>query len=462
MIDISAQTVQISETEASIQQKNKSYKKLGISNLSSSSYFISSDGYGFACGRNDVFQLGVGDANMRYSPTLIKIIKGSQYIKLQTIIPGYQHTIFLTDDSKMYFVGSGSYIPNNIEIPSLINFSKKIIFVACGCSHTMAITEDNMLYGWGTNWYGELGTGSQISSRKPVKCNIPNMIKQVACGANFTIAVSVAGNVFSFGLNTSGQLGVSGVYEPKRLDPVMITSINIPIFAVACGKEHCLALTDDENGYIFSWGCNKDGQLGLGYLQDQCEPRIIENFGKIVSIACGWCHSIALDESGNLYSWGLNTSGQLGFNDESNHKKSPNKIVLPDGAVAESICCGNCHTLVICTDGLIRAWGYNGYGQLGLGDSIKRKNPTVLEKCPGFHFGKYIELTDLNKTINYYFETLSKAIEYDDTDIKTECIDYLTNNYPETLASRRFEKLPTNIQNIIMKKIMHRLLTKKH
>ena len=42
------------------------------------------------------------------------------------------------------------------------------------------------------------------------------------------------------------------------------------LLAVACGDEHCVALSD--TGRLFAWGANKRGQLGVGHTDGVCAP----------------------------------------------------------------------------------------------------------------------------------------------------------------------------------------------
>eukprot|EP01130_Rhizamoeba_saxonica_P007495 TRINITY_DN3031_c2_g2_i2.p1 TRINITY_DN3031_c2_g2~~TRINITY_DN3031_c2_g2_i2.p1 ORF type:complete len:730 (-),score=102.00 TRINITY_DN3031_c2_g2_i2:67-2256(-) len=75
------------------------------------------------------------------------------------------------------------------------------------------------------------------------------------------------------------------------------------------GKQFYVCLTND--GRVYSWGDNKNGQLGLGSIYSNIgTPTEIEGLCNIVSLNCGYCHCIAMSQTGIVYTWGLNSQGQ--------------------------------------------------------------------------------------------------------------------------------------------------------
>jgi len=180
------------------------------------------------------------------------------------------------------------------------------------------------------------------------------------------------GQLFSWGCNLNGQLGnififfflifilrvlFSGYCKynnhiyyvcPTGLNSVDCTE-RVPrmvkvlgtnvIVQIACGVEHSIALTND--GELYAWGSNKEGQLGLGsHTLTEIKPKRISALAAvpIAFIACGGYHTIVISKSGKclycgyrstlcerpcircflagaVFSWGRNTFGQLGLND---------------------------------------------------------------------------------------------------------------------------------------------------
>lgn len=187
--------------------------------------------------------------------------------------------------------------------------------------------------------------------------------------------------LYSFGTNSLGQLGLKSV-DQKKYVPSLIEFGTELIVNISCGRDHALALT--KKGIVYSWGCNNDGQLGLGHLNSKNYPVAIDpKLFVCKSIASGWCHSIILTMDETIYSFGLNSSGQLGIATLS--MSSSPQFVAKESNIKE-IYCGNCHVLTMNGNGIIKVWGYNGYGQLGLGDIISRNIPIPLDTKIKFSF----------------------------------------------------------------------------
>lgn len=123
--------------------------------------------------------------------------------------------------------------------------------------------------------------------------------------------------MFAVKLHLLDSLGTG----PARKDWLPSEIVPLPkppalrVITVACGAAHTLALTDVG---LYSWGCDRLGQLGLGsvggIMRKRCHPTLIEALAKveISSVECGQYHSLALAADGTVYSWGWGVHGQLG------------------------------------------------------------------------------------------------------------------------------------------------------
>ena len=130
----------------------------------------------------------------------------------------------------------------------------------------------------------------------------------------------------------------------------------------------------------------------LGSSQEVAEASTLESDGggdqisqsadgpRILSACAGRSHSAALTEEGELYTWGSNGDGELGQGDYTD-RSSPTLVLYPYGtnppsssaasARYERIACGNRATIAVRRTGEVLAFGRNRYGSLGLldGDS---------------------------------------------------------------------------------------------
>ncbi|KAJ1405033.1 Regulator of chromosome condensation, RCC1 [Sesbania bispinosa] len=190
-----------------------------------------------------------------------------------------------------------------------------IKMVAAGAEHSVAVTEDGDLYGWGWGRYGNLGLGDRNDRLIPEKVTINgDKMVMVACGWRHTISVSSSGGLYTWGWGKYGQLG-HGDFE-DHLVPRKVQALSDKcISQISGGWRHTMALTS--SGQLLGWGWNKFGQIGIGNNFD-CPSPMKVNFPldqKVVQMSCGWRHTIAVTERENVYSWGRGANGQLGHGD---------------------------------------------------------------------------------------------------------------------------------------------------
>ena len=126
------------------------------------------------------------------------------------------------------------------------------------------------------------------------------------------------------------------------------------------GYGHTLALRQD--GTLWAWGQNTNGQLGTGAASiDQPTPAQVGTDTSWRSLALGSAHTLALRQDGTLWSWGYNYFGQLGLGSTTD-QSSPQPV---GSATWQTIAAGYGHTLGLLPDGSLWTWGFNNYGQLG-------------------------------------------------------------------------------------------------
>ena len=101
-----------------------------------------------------------------------------------------------------------------------------------------------------------------------------------------------------------------------------------------------------------------------------------------MTACCGRYHTITLSNDGTLHSFGYNHYGQLGLGN-NNDVSIPSRITtLP------KICqlsCGAKFTLCIDFEGFIWSFGYNNYGQLGTGNTTSFNVPQKILSIPPVH-----------------------------------------------------------------------------
>eukprot|EP00966_Prymnesium_polylepis_P038185 885317-Prymnesium_polylepis.1 len=80
--------------------------------------------------------------------------------------------------------------------------------IACGAAHTAMLTKDGQLYTWGANQHGQCGREGvhQAATPGPVHVLATHRLTAVACGGGHTLALTDQGRLYGFGLNATGQV----------------------------------------------------------------------------------------------------------------------------------------------------------------------------------------------------------------------------------------------------------------
>jgi|GEM_PF-1034439 len=166
---------------------------------------------------------------------------------------------------------------------------------------------------------------------------------------------------------------------------ICLIGLNNVLSTVACWKEisvgqfHSVAIRD--NGTLWAWGQNTNGQLGDGTNINKSYPIQIgeDNDWKVVS--AGGYHTVAIKEDGTLWAWGANNFGQLAILGGSITRYSPVKVDTMHNW--KFVSCGTYHSIALKTDSTLWVWGYNNYGQLGDGTNTQKNTPTqILNTTP--------------------------------------------------------------------------------
>jgi alpha-tubulin suppressor-like RCC1 family protein len=197
-------------------------------------------------------------------------------------------------------------------------------------------------------------------------------VKAIAAGAWHTLFVKADGSLWGMGLDKYGQLwdGRAGAAQAVLGSvftnlPEQIVGGNVT--TIAAGTQHSLFLKSD--GSLWGMGCNFSGQLGIANFTSANLPVLIVP-SNVVSIAAGGYHSLLLKSDGSLWGMGQNSEGQLGDGAYSLFPFVTNGVSVPEMIAASNvvaIAAGECHSLILKTDGSLWAMGQNLEGQLGDG-----------------------------------------------------------------------------------------------
>ncbi|OAI38900.1 hypothetical protein AYO38_01790 [bacterium SCGC AG-212-C10] len=221
---------------------------------------------------------------------------------------------------------------------------------------------------------------------------IPGIVNNVTAGAEFTCALILNGTVACWGDNFFGQLGLGDTENRGGLPSDMgnnLPSLELGTGRVATllasGSRHSCALLD--NNSVKCWGANARGQLGLGDKVARGDgpgemgdtlPTVSLGPGTVVELVAGDDHTCVRFSDRSVKCWGDNP-GTLGLGDTNDRGDNAGEmgIALPavnagTGSQVDQLAAGSAHTCALLGGGSVKCWGYNAFGQLGLGDVATR------------------------------------------------------------------------------------------
>ena len=200
---------------------------------------------------------------------------------------------------------------------------------------------------------------------------------QVTSGYQYSCALTKEGQVYCWGLNTYSQQGRQDF--SNTLSPGVVHSLPKAI-AISAGYQHTCAILEDKR--VMCWGDNTDGQVGDGRRDNGIRwfPVFVHNVFNATQVATGKAHSCALTSEGVVKCWGNNEFGQLGIEKDDN-KLIPTVVKLANPAV--SIAAGENHTCAADSKGQVFCWGLNSLGQLGNGSNKNSEKPIAITSLSG-------------------------------------------------------------------------------
>lgn len=350
------------------------------------------------------------------------------------------HTLIATKNGHLYAFGLGKggrlgigddqvqqcLLPRRVRGPL---GRHKVVGVAAAENHSLCVTSSGILFAWGSNRFGQLGsveTKSLDSSLSPSKGSsgsnnnfrcLPRRVEDlrsipciaVAAGEKHSVALSRRGEVYVWGDNTAGQLGIprrSGIQKVQRVEALWNTDKTG--IAISASEQSTLVLTSPIAGFaqvnsVYAWGhgnyvpsrvnFEENGASRNSAGQESLSSRTRRVINP-VGIACAKYHNTAITSDGHVYTWGLHAES-LGRTNKQQHSasttaratSSPQLVtgMLPEngGGVAVALSASDQHTAIVTDCGALFTWGAT-YGSNVLGHEGVRYQPSP-KRVAGVH-----------------------------------------------------------------------------
>jgi alpha-tubulin suppressor-like RCC1 family protein len=317
---------------------------------------LDADGRVWTWGSNDNGELGRGSQSQTGPPGRVpdlenvSAIAGGQYFSVAVLDDG---SIWTWGANRFGQLGDGS--TEDRSRPVQVQGIDDVIDVAAGRNFVIALKRDGAVWGWGYNGNGQLGDGTKVACTKPVKMANVDHVKAIACCDASTIVLKKDGTVWGCGAREFIVYGGKDT-EYSQVLPAQVEGLS-DIDAIACGYSHRLAIKND--GTVWAWGYGLRGQLGVGERTsggragsgpNSIDAAQVPGLPAIKAVAGGLLHSLAVDEEGTLWAWGTNQNGQFGVKGPPTLLVPMTSLVpmkIPEISGIEKIACGVHHVVSI-------------------------------------------------------------------------------------------------------------------
>lgn len=350
-----------------------------------SAYAVTKDGKVKVWGENANYQLGTGSSGAVGTPQELTTISN-----VKQIAAGSGFAIALLNDGTLKGWGTNGNgkllnLSGATGTPSSLTGISNVKSLSADNDSVIALLHDGTVRTWGYNVYGQLGTGNTTTQTTPFAVPQLANIIQVSIRGFHTMALRKDGTVFIWGLNHQYALGTGNTVSSYV--PISVPGLNAK-FIHASSNSASYALLQDNTMKV--WGQNMAGKLGTGTTQS-ITPTAVPLDTIPVAVYSNAISTVVVGFDGKTYVSGRNTYKQLGIitpagEDIQSFILSNTVVDEPvlldmqlSGSSGSGIYAYNFSNFsFFMSNGVVKAWGDNADGQLGLGHKIGQKNPTVI------------------------------------------------------------------------------------
>lgn len=266
------------------------------------SLFLLDSGLVYSWGNGGNGRLGLGDTTDRSEACLVLALSKVNVAAVQC---GASHSMARTAQGNVYCWGKntqgqcGLNHADDVLRPTLLKtlIHEVVTQLDAGWEHSVALTDEGRIYAWGCGYKDTrrgvippvLGLGHNECRMSPERIASLDgvFITKVICGWDHCLALDKSGKLLSWGSGQNGKLGHGS--EENYSIPCYVSSLeNVKIVFVAAGCEHSAAVSD--NGTLYTWGHGEGGRLGHGDNVQCSIPTPVLPFG-IMNLRYRYCHT---------------------------------------------------------------------------------------------------------------------------------------------------------------------------
>jgi len=339
---------------------------------------LTSEGKLYSWGSNNYGQLGIGNFINKNTPTQIGLEQD-----WKTFEVGNANVIAIKNNGTLWTWGSGESIGHgsltNKSVPTQVGIENDWKDVFAGDFNVYAIKNNGTLWATGRNAYSSLGNGNSIIQYNFIQIGTDSDWAKISGGNVFTLGIKTNGSLWSWGSDSIGQLGNGSGSFSDVSTPTQIS--NLVWFFISAGSDYALATRN--NGTLWAWGKNSNGQLGINSTTSQSSPIQVGTDTDWVRISAGSQHSTATKVSGQLFVWGRNLYSALGLSYDENALGNVN-VPYPLNLTNDwsKINNGSFNSTGLKQNGSLYVWGRGSNGELGNNTNSYAQSIPLLVNCP--------------------------------------------------------------------------------
>lgn len=329
-------------------------------------------------GQNSSGQLGIGNTTNQSSPYLVT----GTYTEVSL---GTVHSCAIGTDNALRCWGEGDFYrlgtgaTTDLSSPAIIDSGVSYVSIGAGDENTCAVTSSNALKCWGrNNTYGLAGIGNFSTwAMTPQTVFSGYLFYKVKLGLYHACAEGPSHAILCWGSNEQGQLGdnlLSLNKTPQLFSGTTLSNIVMSKGYISPGNQICGIMTDSS---LWCGGNNTYGTVGDGTNTDRSRALMIDyptSYSKVAT--AGDSHSCGITSNGVLKCWGSNVYGQIG---DGSITSRTTPTISDTGTNYSEISVGVGHTCGITSTGALKCWGYNMYGQLGNASTGNQTSPALID-----------------------------------------------------------------------------------
>jgi len=257
----------------------------------------------------------------------------------------------------------------NRSSPTQVGEETNWTVAATGDNTNQYLNADGEVYGSGLNNHGNFADGTITSKSAPTQMIAKATWVDIYIGGYGGVAVADDGTLWTWGENGQGQLGLPALpLNTEASSPLQVGSLTDWAKCSGCQNSYTMIKTD---GTLWGMGNNNAGQLGDGTVINRSSPVQIGSlttWGSIPSTTAA--HRFAIKTDDSLWVYGDGGQGRMGHNSGTS-RSSPVQVT----GSWQSVSGGSDFSVGIKTDGTLWTWGYSIQGQGGRPDKLTYSSP---------------------------------------------------------------------------------------